>query len=169
MHNLVFENEEESSPQFYIFSIRIDAITYYWFASTLAITIFLGTLKSFQRFIAIYAPLFYNFHVTNKLIIKIMVSVIIIFLIAWLPVVIIMKDISKKIQACIFNKRKKSHRWTNTGRGRLLRIDMLSTFFGLRPPHIKFIPIPCIRFHPWNRPRFLFVGFFQDSTALLLT
>ena len=60
MNNPYLAASPDKDAPFNIFGIRIDRITYYLSACAMTTCVFYGTFKSFQRFLALYFPFFYN-------------------------------------------------------------------------------------------------------------
>jgi hypothetical protein len=90
MKNPFRASDADIDAPFYIFGgIRIDRITYYLSACIMTTCVFYGTLKSFQRFLALYAPLFYSENFTKPTTIKICSGIAITIHIGLIPVLFI--------------------------------------------------------------------------------
>ena len=66
MDNPYLVSSPDLDAPFNIFGIRIDRITYYLGACCMTSCVLLGTLKSLQRFLALYFPIYYQTSFTMK-------------------------------------------------------------------------------------------------------
>ena len=89
MDNPYLVSSPDLDAPFNIFGIRIDRITYYLGACCMTSCVLLETLKSLQRFLALYFPIYYRKSFTMKVTYTICIVLAIVVHIGFAPVLFI--------------------------------------------------------------------------------